>query len=165
MKKSVRNGIGLVGIMTLVLFGGVMTSYAIGPGEVSHTVAKPATYNQQSVRALGSWEQQGSVWKFKCSDRSYLSNAWLESLTEPGAFYYVDNNGNMIVNATTPDGYQVDVNGLWRSGVEVQESESSNENSVTTSRYKDPKKLEVSEEFLKDLAEHDLGVGNYGSLH
>ena len=35
---------------------------------------------------------------------------WIET---SGLWYYVDANGSLFVNGTTPDGYRVDANGVW----------------------------------------------------
>lgn len=169
MKKRVKKRIGLVGIIALVLFGGVITSYAIGPGEVSQTVTKPVTYNQQAVQQLGNWRQNANgTWSFLKFNDQAVCNAWLESLDEPGAFYYVDNNGNMMVNATTPDGYQVDVNGLWRSGIKVQESEAANsETEKSTVKYDqngnqimDYSYLFENPEYQKFIQDHPIDPSN-----
>lgn len=125
-----RKKIALVmGFMALSLFSGTITAYAAGPGEAtSQTVAKPVTYNQQAVKVLGSWEQQGTDWKFKAVDGNYITNSWIESLSEAGAYYFVGADGRMLVNSQTPDGYTVDGNGVWRASHEetpiVQEKES-----------------------------------------
>ena len=166
MKKSVKKGICLAGIMALSIFGGAMTSYAIGPEETAQAVAKPVTYNQQSVRALGNWEQQSNgTWRFKCLDGSYLTNSWVESLTEAGAYYFVDSNGNMMTNSKTPDGYTVDGAGLWRSGVEVSGSSSGSEvksSSDNSHGYDD----ELWQKYLEDVKEHaDTLIPAYGGLH
>jgi hypothetical protein len=120
MEKRIKKIMIVTYMISLSLLGsltGGMTSYAVGPGESKavQTVAKPTTYNQQSVKALGNWEQQGSTWKFKCLDGSYLTNAWVESLSEVGAYYYLGTDGVMLINSKTPDGYQVDENGIWQN--------------------------------------------------
>ena len=121
MKTKVKKIVIVVGMVSLSLIGsltGSMQAYAAGPSETqTFQEVKPATYNQQSVRALGSWEQQGSVWKFLSINGTYISNSWLESLSEMGAFYYVDSDGVMLTNSKTPDGYWVDGNGVWRDGL------------------------------------------------
>lgn len=168
MKKSVKKGIGLVGIMALSLFGGVMTSYAIGPGEVSQTVAMPVTYNQQAVKSLGSWEAQSSgTWKFKCLDGSYLANSWIESLSEAGAYYFVGADGIMLLNSKTPDGYTVDGSGLWRSGVAKEGTSSNNssyESRIGNTQNKSSSDDELSPELLEAI-KRNAGASAYGGLH
>lgn len=165
MGKQVRKVLILTGVATLVLFGGAMTSYAVGPGEnASQTaVAKPTTYNQQAVKELGSWEQQGSIWKFCCLDGSYLTNSWISSLAEESAYYYVDGNGVMLTNSQTPDGYWVDGNGIWRSGLSSNVpsiSESSSSESINSNTRDD----EISPE-AREMIEKVAGNHDYGNLH
>lgn len=106
--------------MTFTFLGGVhdgvLISLAAGPGETQTTQAtKPVTYNQQSVKALGQWEPQSNgTWVFRQFTGGVLIDSWIESLTEQGAYYYVGADGVMLINSKTPDGYNVDANGLWR---------------------------------------------------
>lgn len=118
MKKSMKKGICLTGIVALSLFSGAITfTQEIGK---PMQVAKPVTYNQQSARArqkTGSKEAHGNLsvqMEVTCPmDREVLSEA--------GAYYFVDSNGDMLTNSKTPDGYQVDGAGIWRAGaVKVQ---------------------------------------------
>ena len=68
-----------------------------------------------SITSLaGSWQQEENNWRYKEDDGSYATNKWIESSTEKGCWYYVDANGNMLVNATTPDGFTVNSEGEWR---------------------------------------------------
>lgn len=124
MGKQVRKVLILTGLVSMTLFGGAMNTYAAstGGGPSQTAEAKPTTYNQQAVKALGSWEQQGATWKFRCLDGSYLTNSWVESLSEASAFYYVDGTGAMLINSKTPDGYSVDANGLWRTQAVVAQA-------------------------------------------
>lgn len=162
MGKQVRQVLILTGIATLVLFGGAMTSYAIGPGEnASQTaVAKPTTYNQQAVKALGSWEQQGTTWKFRCLDGNLLTNAWLESLTEASAYYYVDGTGAMLINSKTPDGYSVDANGLWRTQAVVASEGNSNESTGNNTKSDRPSEADIAM-----AREYFQGVSRYDGIH
>ena len=43
------------------------------------------------------------------------ASRWIPSMTEAGVYYYVDETGAMMTNATTPDGYQVDADGKWHA--------------------------------------------------
>lgn len=172
MGKQVRKMLILTGLVSLSLFGGAKTSYAVGPGENASQMAvtKPTTYNQQAVKALGSWEQQGSVWRFRCLNGTYISNSWLESLSELGAFYYVGSDGVMLTNSKTPDGYDVDANGLWRSQTVAQDT-SRTGNDVTNKRsglYVDENGVqhyEPTEEEIAMVREYNQGAPAYGSIH
>lgn len=172
MGRQIRKVLILTGLVSLVLFGGAMASYAAGPGEVKtdQTVAKPITYNQQAVKALGNWEQQGSVWRFRCIDGNLLTNAWLESLTEAGAYFYVDISGTMLVNSKTPDGYSVDTNGLWRIQA-VDQDTSRTENGGTNKQsglYVDENGVQHYGPTEADIAlarAYNQGAPAYGSIH
>lgn len=131
-----RNVFTMIGVVTVLAISGLgaLTSYATGPGEVKTTQSTQVNiviYSQEAVKQLGNWRQNtDGTWSFLKFNDQAVCNAWLESLDEPGAFYYVDGSGVMMVNATTPDGYQVDAKGLWRSGIKVQEGEAANSNST-----------------------------------
>ena len=73
------------------------------------------------------WENDGSGLKYKNSNGKYIREDWkkidskwyyfdskgyMESNKWIGN-YYVGSSGAMLVNTTTPDGYQVDENGKW----------------------------------------------------
>ncbi|MSS08864.1 hypothetical protein FYJ38_09415 [Clostridium sp. WB02_MRS01] len=139
MGKQVRKVLILTGFLSLSLFGGVVTSYAAGPGETKTSQAiQPVTYNQQSVRALGNWEQQSNgTWVFRQLTGDVLTNSWIESLTEQRAYYYVGADGVMLISSKTPDGSWVDGNGVWRSigctAPSVSESSTSASNKSTAS--------------------------------
>lgn len=69
-----------------------------------------------SFSAFADWEQQSdSTWKYKDDiSQQYIASQWIESATEKGLWYYLDENGVMAVNTTTPDGYYVNDKGEWR---------------------------------------------------
>ena len=60
----------------------------------------------------GTWQQDSMGWKVQADDGSYLTNAWYQS-PESGLFYYLGADGYMMINAITPDGYQVGADGAW----------------------------------------------------
>ncbi|WP_313186916.1 hypothetical protein [Lacrimispora sp.] len=168
MRDKGKKVIILTRIISLSLLGGLagtMSSYAKGPGEitqVSQTVPIE-TYKQSMVKQLGNWRQNtNGTWSFLKFNDQAVCNAWLESLTEPGAFYYLDSNGIMLVNATTPDGYQVDGNGLWRS--QLSSNETSNSSSASSKSEGNSRIDELSQEFL-DYVKENAGASAYGGLH
>lgn len=63
----------------------------------------------------GQWIQDGSNWKYRNDNGSYAANwQWID-----GKSYYFDQNGNMLTNTTTPDGYTVNADGVWvENGIE-----------------------------------------------
>ena len=60
----------------------------------------------------GTWQQDSTGWKVQTDDGTYLTNQWYQS-PESGLFYYMGADGYMMVNAITPDGYQVGADGAW----------------------------------------------------
>ena len=67
------------------------------------------------------WEPVDTGWKFKQEDGTYLTNSWRQDSN--GKWYYLNEDGWMLKNANTPDGYHVDANGVW-DGDAATESES-----------------------------------------
>lgn len=63
-------------------------------------------------RAVG-WYEAGGKWYWSGEDGIMAASRWIPSMTEAGVYYYVDETGAMMTNATTPDGYQVDADGKW----------------------------------------------------
>ena len=66
------------------------------------------------------WEPIDIGWKFKQEDGTYLTNAWRQDSN--GKWYYLNEDGWMLKDTNTPDGYHVDANGVW-DGDAVTESE------------------------------------------
>ena len=78
----------------------------------------------------GTWQQEGNAWKYQKDNGAYAASEWVQ---DSGKWYYFNNqgimlssqwvdglyylgaDGAMLVNTTTPDGYQVDANGKWVS--------------------------------------------------
>lgn len=82
-----------------------------------------ATVNNQKNLGPGvdkGWEQVDKGWKFKQENGTYLTNAWRQDSN--GKWYYLNEDGWMLKDANTPDGYHVDANGVW-DGAAVTESE------------------------------------------
>lgn len=64
-----------------------------------------------STTALaGTWQpQESGQWKYQNDDGSFATG-WIE---DGGKSYYLDSNGIMLTNTTTPDGYYVGADGAW----------------------------------------------------
>lgn len=58
------------------------------------------------------WAYNENGWWIVNPDGSYLVNEWYKS-PESGLWYYMGNDGYMLVNTTTPDGYSVGEDGAW----------------------------------------------------
>lgn len=57
-----------------------------------------------------SWKQDSTGWWYQNADGSYPKSVWQQI---DGKYYYFNDAGYMLADTTTPDGYQVDVNGVW----------------------------------------------------
>ena len=60
----------------------------------------------------GTWQaQDNGQWKYQNDDGSFATG-WIE---DGGKSYYLDANGIMLANTTTPDGYYVGADGVWNN--------------------------------------------------
>ena len=57
------------------------------------------------------WEPVDTGWKFKQEDGTYLTNSWKQG--QDGKWYYLNEDGWMLKDTTTPDGFYVDADGVW----------------------------------------------------
>ena len=57
------------------------------------------------------WEPIDKGWKFKQDDGTYLTNAWRQDSN--GKWYYLNEDGWMLKDANTPDGYHVGADGVY----------------------------------------------------
>lgn len=57
----------------------------------------------------GKWKQVGSEWMYE-KNKKLVKNSWV---LHKNVYYYVDENGFMLTNAYTPDGYYVGKDGAW----------------------------------------------------
>ncbi len=94
------------------------------------TVKIPVSTEEVPAEKTGGWEKDGNYWIYRYSDGSLASgwkeidqewyyfqpdyrmavNQWIDNGT-----YYVGEDGRMLKNAHTPDGYWVDADGRYRS--------------------------------------------------
>lgn len=100
-------------------------SYAAGTGagtseaqgaQTEQASAVIVSYTQAQVATLGNWEADPtdpSIYRFKNTLGQYLTNSWLESLTTPGTWYFLDSTGVMLRDTITPDNYPVDSTGAY----------------------------------------------------
>ena len=75
--------------------------------------ASTATANQKNLGpgVDKGWEPIDIGWEFKQEDGTYLTNAWRQDSN--GKWYYLNEDGWMLKDANTPDGYHVDANGVY----------------------------------------------------
>ena len=79
------------------------------------SMAKDTWIGTYYVDASGSWiiegwQNSGYGWWYQRANGTYPHNEW-EIIN--GIWYYFDENGYMLADTTTPDGYYVDENGAW----------------------------------------------------
>lgn len=67
-------------------------------------------FKPDSYIVSNDWYQIGGIWYFFRPSGGMAKSRWIET---GGKWYYVDGNGSLFTNGTTPDGYQVDANGVW----------------------------------------------------
>lgn len=58
-----------------------------------------------------AWVKDTNGWWIKNSDGSYVANSWYQDADEK--WYYMGEDGYMLTNTTTPDGYPVNTDGVW----------------------------------------------------
>lgn len=178
-RKRVKRLIITTGLLVTLGLGS-MTAYAAGPGEQVQTqqnqtatqIATQETQTEQSataiisyaqaqVSALGSWEAQADGnYKFKQFTGSYLTNAWIESLTTQGTWYFLDSTGTMLRSATTPDGFYVDSNGEYKAPLTSNVPNSTTHNSSTSDTTSQQTTTTKHNTEYKNPKKHDQGSPN-----
>lgn len=72
----------------------------------------------------GEWKFDDTGWWYQNDDGSYPTDKWewiVQELTSGLAYcYYFDSNGYILKDTTTPDGYQVNPDGVWIENGEIQ---------------------------------------------
>ena len=75
-----------------------------------------STKNTTEEKKSWTWRRQGlgaSRYRLEVQTGrwTYLTNSWRQDSN--GKWYYLNEDGWMLKNANTPDGYHVDANGVW----------------------------------------------------
>lgn len=79
----------------------------------------------------GQWVQEGSNWKYKNDNGSYSAGwTWID-----GKSYYFDQNGSMLSDTTTPDGYSVNKDGVWVVDGVIQTQDGNGEVATSNTDY------------------------------
>lgn len=68
-------------------------------------------YFSASGRACQGWLESGDDWYYFDNEFHMVKNNWIQS--ESGLWYYMTEDGTMLTDAYTPDGYYVDKSGVW----------------------------------------------------
>ena len=107
------------------------TYYVASNGAMLTNTTTPDGYTVGSdgawVQNTGSWQSNSTGWWYQNADGSYPVNAWQQIngswyyFNESGYMvasiwignYYLGENGAMVTNTTTPDGYVVGSDGAW----------------------------------------------------
>ena len=58
----------------------------------------------------GTFEETSSGWRYRKDDGNYARSEWV---LDQGVYYYLDGDGIMMADTTTPDGYLVGGDGSW----------------------------------------------------
>lgn len=83
---------------------------------VAAVAVMSVTMSMTAFAGMGSWQQDANGWWWQRTDGSYPAGEWKwidgngDGTVES---YYFDQNGYLITNATTPDGYTVNADGAW----------------------------------------------------
>ncbi|MGN0333022.1 MAG: N-acetylmuramoyl-L-alanine amidase family protein [Lachnospiraceae bacterium] len=100
--------------------------YYVGPdgvwdGQPTTLVTDPINLGPGANAASSNWEFVDDNWKYKQDDGTYLTNGWAQDLE--GKWYYLDDEGLMMADQVTPDGYYVDESGVWNGAAPAVEEE------------------------------------------
>lgn len=80
----------------------------------------------------GQWKQNNTGWWYQNDDGSYLKSGWQ---WVDGKCYYFSPEGYCLINTSTPDGYQVDLNGAWvLNGVVQSKRDTDSKNNIQLSQ-------------------------------
>ena len=96
--------IAAVGIAAVLAAGMCMSSFAAG------------------------WENSPAGWVYQLTDGSFAANTW-EQIN--GAWYYFNENGIMLENGITPDGYTVGADGAWVENIARQAQQAMDQAGIT----------------------------------
>ena len=65
----------------------------------------------EKTNYMPGWVQNDRGWKYVLKHGYYAASTWVQGAD--GNWYYFDIGGYMVTDKQTPDGYYVDVNGVW----------------------------------------------------
>lgn len=103
MKKENINKRALTVILSTIMVLG--TANIAWAGNVS---GNEGSYPLTSTEITSGWKQDDAGWWYQNLDGSYTKSAWRRVGDQ---YYYFNENGYMLYNTTTPDGYQVGADG------------------------------------------------------
>lgn len=95
---------------------GISTTNGSASNSVSGWSALPdgkwAYIRADGTRATG-WYEAGGRWYYSDAEGIMSTSAWIHSETETNVWYYVGEDGAMLTDSTTPDGYRVNSEGKY----------------------------------------------------
>lgn len=100
----------------------------------------------------GEWRSDANGWWIAYPDGSYLTNGWYQSPTS-GLWYYMGADGYMLTNATTPDGYYVNADGVLESNQNTSQNTATASADVSMESSGHIYYLGVNSDFLIDISE------------
>lgn len=80
------------------------------------TAVMSMAMSMTAFASMGNWQQNETGWWWQRNDGSYPADEWkwIDGNGDGTAeSYYFDQNGYLITNTTTPDGYTVNADGAW----------------------------------------------------
>jgi hypothetical protein len=120
-----------------------------------------------STAFAGTWRQDSKGWRYQNDDGSWHECGWFKD--KDGNWYYFNQAGYMLTNATTPDGYQVAANGTWIQTNSSNELSGYQKDIIIKSIIYDGKEThytaDLSEKqavyYMSSLITHDTNDRNY----
>ncbi len=108
----------MLGVASVIMVSGLggLTSYATISGvtlNYQETQSRPAVYTSDVIQSMGNWENTDDVWRFRLKDGDFLKYSWIQDKYDVNNYYFLNSDGVMLTNTTTPDGYVVDAAGIW----------------------------------------------------
>ena len=113
-----RKAFIFIGVASVIMVSGLgaLTSYATISGVTLYyqeTQSRPAVYTSDVIQSMGNWENTDDVWRFRLKDGKFLKYSWIQDKYDVNNYYFLNSDGVMLTNTTTPDGYVVDATGIW----------------------------------------------------
>ena len=67
------------------------------------------------IQQKGRWVAEYTDWYCLDANGRMFTSTWIARDSKLDAWYYVNEDGLMLTNTTTPDGFYVDAEGIWRA--------------------------------------------------
>ena len=70
---------------------------------------------ETGIQQKGRWVAEYTDWYCLDANGRMFTSAWIARDSKLDVWYYVNEDGLMLTNTTTPDGFYVDAEGIWRA--------------------------------------------------